>query len=93
MNTIVKEDEIAEELVKELLADQKTIMLYNDPVNTFEHVISCLMKYCDHNPNQAEQCTLIVHFNGKCSIKNGSMEKLKPIYEALLENQLTVKIE
>ena len=93
METLIKENEAAEELVKELLADQKSIVLYNDPFNTFDHVISCLMKYCDHNPHQAEQCTLIVHHNGKCSIKNGSISKLQPIYEALLENELTVKIE
>jgi ATP-dependent Clp protease adaptor protein ClpS len=70
-----------------------TIVLYNDDVNSFEHVINCLVKYCEHAPMQAEQCAIIVHNNGKCGVKGGSMEELKPIAEALLENGLSVKIE
>ena len=79
MDTIIKEEELVDELVKELLADQKSIVLYNDDFNTFGHVITCLMKYCDHNPQQAEQCALIVHYNGKCSIKNGLFLGLKNV--------------
>ena len=51
------------------------------------------MKHCQHNMIQAEQCALIVHNNGKCSIKQGDMEKLKPIKEILQEKGLTVTIE
>lgn len=28
-----------------------------------------LMQVCKHSPDQAEQCALIVHNNGKCSVK------------------------
>lgn len=79
--------------IKEALAPTKAIILYNDDVNNFFHVISCLMLYCFHSKEQAEQVALIVHHNGKCDIKHGSFEKLKPVYEALQENQLSVKIE
>ena len=40
----------------ELLSSQKSILLYNDEVNTFDHVIDSLCKYCDHDVVQAEQC-------------------------------------
>lgn len=79
--------------IKELIEPSKAIILYNDDVNTFLHVITCLMLYCGHSKEQAEQITLIVHNNGKCDIKHGSYNKLKPIYEALIDNKLSVKIE
>ena len=52
-----------------------------------------LVKYCDHSNIQGEQCAWIVHNNGKCSVKRGEFNKLKPICEALLEAGLTAKIE
>lgn len=70
-----------------------SIVLYNDDVNTFDHVIDSLVKYCKHNKIQAEQCTHIIHYNGKCAVKNGSVKDLKPVCEALLEKHLTAKIE
>ena len=79
--------------IKQLLATTQSIVLYNDDVNTFDHVIECLIRYCKHSLNQAEQCATIVHYNGKCSVKNGSYDELKPICEALLENGLSAKIE
>ncbi len=70
-----------------------SIVLYNDDYNTFQHVIMCLMKYCEHNPHQAEQCAIIIDANGKCSVKEGDYKKLKPIKEALCEQGLDAKIE
>lgn len=68
------------------------IILFNDDVNTFEWVIECLMKYCSHDNLQAEQCATLVHYNGKCAIKKGSFDKLKPICETLLEKGLSAEI-
>lgn len=68
------------------------IVLFNDDVNTFEWVIECLMKYCSHDSLQAEQCATIVHYAGKCSVKNGSIDKLIPICETLLEKGLSAEI-
>ena len=79
--------------IKQLLAPTQSIIVYNDDINTFDHVIECLIRYCKHSLNQAEQCAMIVHYNGKCAVKNGSYDELKPICEALLENGLSVKIE
>jgi ATP-dependent Clp protease adaptor protein ClpS len=94
MNTVIEEVETTvEDLIESLLAPTKNIVVYNDDVNTFEHVILCLIKYCRHSLEQAEQCTHIIHNNGKCAVKSGSFNKLKPIYEALLENGILAKIE
>ena len=80
-------------LIDELTEKSKAIIVYNDDVNTFQHAINCLVKYCGHNPFQAEQCSLIIHHNGKCDVKHGDYDKLKPICEALLEQGLTAKIQ
>ena len=69
------------------------VVVLNDDVNTFEWVIECLETYCQHDSLQAEQCATIVHYTGKCIIKIGSFEKLKPICETLLEKGLTVEIQ
>ncbi len=82
-----------EEKIKEKLSDKKAIILYNDDVNTFEHVITCLVLYCDHTPIQAEQCANIVHNNGKCSVKTGNLLDLIPIKAQLLVHKLNVEIE
>jgi ATP-dependent Clp protease adaptor protein ClpS len=89
----VDQETAVENLIESLLTPTKNIVVYNDDVNTFEHVILCLIKYCRHGLEQAEQCTHIIHNNGKCAVKSGSFNKLKPIYEALLENSILAKIE
>jgi ATP-dependent Clp protease adaptor protein ClpS len=71
----------------------KQIILYNDDFNTFDFVIESLIKVCKHDAIQAEQCTYLVHYKGKCSVKKGSYEELEPICTALLERGLTAEIE
>ena len=68
------------------------IVLYNDDVNTFDHVIGCLIEICKHTLEQAEQCTLLVHFKGKCTVKTGNYEDLYPMHQALLERGLTSEL-
>ena len=68
------------------------IVLFNDDVNTFDHVINCLIKYCNHTNEQAEQCAILVHYKGKCTVKTGALSELKPQCEALLENGLSAQI-
>jgi len=68
------------------------IIVYNDDVNTFDHVIDTLVRVCDHTPIQAEQCSLIVHFNGKCTVKTGEYDKLKIQCIGLLEAGLSAEI-
>lgn len=72
---------------------QRCLVVYNDDFNTFDFVIETLIKYCNHEPEQAMQCTYLIHYKGQCAVKNGSYKQLKPICEALLEKGLTAKIE
>ena len=92
--TATKPEE-APEGVEEILVqpDQEhEIILYNDDVNTFDHVIRCLIKICDHTFMQAEQCAYLVHFTGKCSVKTGSLEDLIPRCTALLDEGLSAEV-
>ncbi len=68
------------------------IILYNDDVNTFDHVIDTLIKVCKHTSEQAEQCAILVHYKGKCTVKTGSFEELKPQCTQLLEAGLSAEI-
>jgi ATP-dependent Clp protease adaptor protein ClpS len=68
------------------------IVLWNDDVNTFDDVIEALMEICEHTLEQAEQCTMLVHYKGKCTVKTGGLEKLKPMHEKLLSRSLTSEI-
>lgn len=69
------------------------IILYNDDVNTFDYVIDTLMNVCEHSLEQAEQSAMFVHYKGKCSVKSGSYDELKPKCSLLLEAGLSAEIE
>ena len=86
---IDKESEV--EVLTQLEREHE-IILYNDDINTFDHVINSLVVYCEHTFEQAEQCAYIVHYSGKCAVKSGSYEELEPIYRKLLEVQLSAEI-
>ncbi len=79
--------DVLEDVLKE-----NQIVLYNDDVNTFDHVIDTLIYACDHVPEQAEQCAIIVHYKGKCTVKTGSYDDLKPRCSKLLEAGLSAEI-
>ena len=68
------------------------IVLYNDDVNTFDHVIDTLIYACEHTPEQAEQCSLLVHYKGKCTVKTGPYKELEPRCSKLLEAGLSAEI-
>jgi ATP-dependent Clp protease adaptor protein ClpS len=75
------------EILLEDLIDQDALdlVVFNDDINTFDHVIQVLMKVCKHTHEQAEQCTLIIHYKGKCAVKKGTREELKPMCQAILD--------
>jgi ATP-dependent Clp protease adaptor protein ClpS len=72
--------------------DVMDLVVFNDDINTFEHVIATLIKVCEHTPEQAEQCTLIIHHRGKCTVKNGTFDFLKPLREAICEAGIDARI-
>ncbi len=84
----VKEQQVTKTKVK----PEHEIIVFNDDVNTFDHVIETLIKTCDHSPNQAEQCTIIIHYKGKCSVKTGAYEDLKPRCLTILEAGISAEI-
>lgn len=86
-------EKIQEDLLVDTLEEKlNEIVLYNDDVNTFDHVIDTLIFACDHTPEQAEQCSILVHYKGKCTVKTGPYEDLKPRCTMLLEAGLSAEI-
>ncbi len=90
MSTIEKVQEAV--LVEEAVSINNEIVLHNDDVNTFDHVIETLIRVCKHDAIQAEQCALLVHYKGKCTVKTGTLEELKPQCTALLDAGLSAEI-
>lgn len=81
-----------EEDVAVLEERENQIVLFNDDVNTFDHVINTLIYACEHTAEQAEQCAILVHYRGKCTVKSGSLEDLKPRCSMLLDAGLSAEI-
>lgn len=78
--------------VDEVTVDEQNVIIYNDDFNTFEHVIATLIKVCKHTAEQAEQCTWLIHYKGKCAVKSGEFYKLVPIKDAICEAGIDAKI-
>jgi ATP-dependent Clp protease adaptor protein ClpS len=85
-----------EELVGVMEAVETTdlmdLIVFNDDVNTFDHVITTLIRVCQHTPEQAEQCTLLIHHKGKCPVKKGTFDFLKPMCESICEAGIDARI-
>lgn len=88
-----KEQESVDVMTEELIEEEKSLLLHNDDHNTFEYVIQTLVEVCDHTYEQAETCAWITHYKGKCAIKHGTFDELKPYYDAMLNHQLYVSIQ
>ncbi|GGW27596.1 ATP-dependent Clp protease adaptor protein ClpS [Arenibacter certesii] len=93
IDSMSTKEKVSEELLlEEETANQNEIVLFNDEVNTFDHVIETLISVCEHTPEQAEQCSLIVHYNGKCTVKTGEYKDLEPRCTLLLQAGLSAEI-
>lgn len=68
------------------------LILLNDEVNTFDHVIESLVDVCKHSLEQAEQCAMITHLKGKCEVKRGSFKELQKYKTALHDRHLSAEI-
>jgi len=78
--------ELIEEVIADVkLEDGKDLIVFNDDHNTFDHVIQTLIKICKHTSEQAEQCTYIIHYRGKCVVKSGAFSDLKPMKEGITD--------
>lgn len=88
------EIDVIDEAVEDL-ADIKLweLVVFNDEVNTFDHVISTLIDVCHHAPEQAEQCTLIIHYKGKCGVKSGDFEELVAMRNEICRREISAEIQ
>ena len=77
----------------ELLSKPYRLDLHNDDYNSFDHVISCLMKVCNHEFEQANQCAHLVHFRGKCDVKYGDLETISGMKNRHQSSGLSVTME
>lgn len=68
------------------------LVVFNDDVNTFDHVINTLIEVCKHTHEQAEQCTIIIHYKGKCAVKHGSFDELAPMRNAICNRGISAEV-
>lgn len=76
--------------VEEITSKPYVLILCNDDYNTFDWVITCLIKICKHEYTQAEQCATIVHYRGKCDVKYGDKEEITDMKDQLKSAGLSV---
>ena len=88
----MKEQQESSQDTLEAVEKESELIVYNDDVNTFDHVINTLIRVCKHSNEQAQQCTLIIHFKGKCSVKTGPIEKLKSACQGILDAGIQAEI-
>jgi ATP-dependent Clp protease adaptor protein ClpS len=84
-----QEREDADVITEEL----HNLIVWNDDVNTFDWVIESLVDVCGHETLQAEQCALIIHYKGKCGVKKGSFDDLRPQAEELINRSIQATID
>lgn len=85
-----------EDIAIETLSETATgwsLIVWNDDINTFDWVIDTLMEVCGHEAIQAEQCALIIHYKGKCAVKNGGYDELKAQCDAITEREIGATLE
>ena len=92
MRSAYQEQELIDVLEAVETTDVMDLVVFNDDINTFEHVIDTLIKVCKHTTEQAEQCTWIIHYKGKCAVKSGTFDFLKPMREAICEAGIDARI-
>ncbi|MBL7871243.1 MAG: ATP-dependent Clp protease adaptor ClpS [Cyclobacteriaceae bacterium] len=86
------QEELAELLEVVAVTDVNDLVVFNDDFNTFDHVIQTLIRVCKHTTEQAEQCTWLIHYKGKCAVKSGSMDELKPMRESIVDAGIDARI-
>ncbi|NIK74078.1 ATP-dependent Clp protease adaptor protein ClpS [Thermonema lapsum] len=94
MSNLTKETPAVFEDFDTIIVEEEVhdLVVFNDDVNTFDHVIQTLIEVCKHTPEQAEQCTWIIHFKGKCSVKKGSWDELVPMRQAICDRGIQAEV-
>ncbi len=92
-DTQVQEETFTLDEILSSLKVMHRLILWNDEINTFEHVIYCLMKYLDYSENQAEKIAFTVHNEGKCAVLEGSFTEMEVYRKILQQEGLTVSVD
>ncbi|MBK7651973.1 MAG: ATP-dependent Clp protease adaptor ClpS [Flammeovirgaceae bacterium] len=92
MKTGHQERELQDTLEVIEVIDVNNLVVFNDDFNTFDHVIQTLIKVCKHTPEQAEQCTWLIHYKGKCAVRSGPVEELNPMRQAICDAGIDARI-
>jgi len=87
-----QEEKLEEILEDNSIQDPKDLVVFNDDINTFDHVINTLIKVCRHSVEQAEQCTWIIHYRGRCAFKKGTFNELKPMRNSICDAGIDARI-
>ncbi len=82
----------SQDIVNNGSKEKRHLILHNDEFNLIDFVIDTLINVCEHTDTQAEQCALITHYKGKCDIKSGTYESLKPMKDELVRRGLKATI-
>mgnify|MGYP001570295065 CR=1 FL=1 len=69
-------------------ATERTLLLINDEINSFDHVIKSLVEVCGHDEIQAEQCAVLTHIKGGCVVKIADTDTLESMSTRLRELSL-----
>jgi len=69
------------------------LVLFNDDVHDYAYVASSLIHICNHTPIQAEQCVVIAHNVGRCTIKEGDILDMIEMKTGLERCELITEIE
>ena len=92
---MISENQYEEEVLLEeevQTVEERDLVVYNDDVNTFDHVIETLIQVCDHSPEQAEQCTWLIHYKGKCAVKKGTFEELASMRQGVCDRGISAEV-
>lgn len=93
MGTQVEEETFTLDEILAGLKESHRLILWNDEINTFDHVINCLMKYLDYNEPQSEAIAWTVHNEGKCTILEGSFTEVEIYRKILKQEGLSVSVD
>ena len=91
------EERLEEIILEEEVSETDTgspseLVVYNDDLNTFDWVIQCFMEILNHNFEQSEQLSLLIHFKGNATVKTAAKKVLRPMKDALVDRGLSAVI-
>jgi ATP-dependent Clp protease adapter protein ClpS len=85
--------EIIEETIQSLDSVYKhQVILFNDDLNSFEHVEDCLMTICKKTKKESKKIAMEAHRSGRAVCYQGSYEECETVGENLAEQGLTVSV-